>query len=267
MAASPPPVMFLDLDECAAGAIWPSRQRPRRPLDRRVFAAILEECEARGASVHLLTNRPPGQLPIVAQVIGGPARYHMAESGLSCWLPDENRAVVNPAYRAFAEEVRPEMVARLRAALGLGWDDSVLEEFGTRLVTLTVFPLGSGHAEVERMVATCRELLSDLPVQVRQGEGADILPAGADKVIGCRWAQELHPALQGGALDWSRALYVEDSATGIAAARYMAERRGLVAAVANARAEFRDAVADLGGYLCRQGQEAGVLEAIRAWMS
>lgn len=260
------PVVFLDLDDCAAGAIWPSVDRPRQPLNRAVLAALLSELESSSASVHLLTNRPPGQLAVVAHMLGGPARYHLAESGLSAWLPDENRAILHPAYRDFARDVLPEVLRRLRDDFSLGWDASLIEEFGTRLATVTVFPRASGEAEVQALCQRCRELLADLPVDVRQGKGVDILPAGVTKELGTRWAEELHRSLQGEPLDWARVLYVEDSLTGLEAARYISAHGGTVAAVANAHPEFRRAVAELGGLLCRGAYERGVLEAVRAWL-
>lgn len=262
-----PPILFLDLDDCAAGAIWPTADRPRVPIDREVYGALLCELARHGVSAHTLTNRPPGQLGVLGHLLGGPARYHLAESGLSVWLPDENRAIVNPRYADFVRDVRPEILARLRAEFGLGWDDPVIEEFGTRLVTATAFPVGVDAAEVAAFCRRCRELLADLPVEVRHGKGADIMPAGVNKVVGCEWAGELHRSLQGEAIEWGRVLYVEDSTTGLDAARYIASRGGSVAAVANASPDFREAVRDLDGYLCAEPFEAGVLEAVRRWLA
>ncbi|MCX7598859.1 MAG: hypothetical protein N2512_08345 [Armatimonadetes bacterium] len=260
------PVVFLDLDDCAAGAIWPSLDRPRQPFDRAVLGELLSEFASSGASVHFLTNRPSGQLAIVAHMLGGPARYHLAESGLAAWLPDENRAAVHPDYCEFVRDILPEVLGRLRGHFSLGWDAPLIEEFGTRLATVTVFPRGSGEAEVQALCDRCRELLADLPVEVRQGKGVDIGPAGVSKVLGCRWAEELHPQLQGGLLDWTQVLYVEDSLTGLEAARYISRNGGMIAAVANADPEFRRAVQELGGLLCCRSYEHGVLEAVRAWL-
>lgn len=267
MASPSTPIVLLDLDDCAAGAIWPSVDRPRRPINRFVFAELLSQCAARGASVHLLTNRPPGQLAVVAHILGGPARYHLAESGLSAWLPDANRAVVHPNYTDFARHILPEVVGRLRSRFGLDWEAPVIEEFGTRLATVTVFPLDSSEAEVRALCECCSELLADLPVEVRQGKGVDIGPAGVTKALGCRWAEELHPALHGEPLDWTQVLYVEDSLAGLEAAQYVAAKGGTVAAVANATPEFRRAVAGLGGMLCQRPFEEGVLEAVQSWLA
>ncbi len=259
--------LFLDLDDCALGPIWPFADRARVPLDRRAFGEMLLECERAGVSAHLLTNRPPGQLAPIGHVVGGPARYHLAESGLSAWLPDENRAVVNPDYQAFARDVRPEVVALVKDRLEVSLSGPVVEEYGNRLVTYTVFPLAGGREQVAELVERLGEGLAGYPVDVRQGKGVDIMPSGADKVIGCRWAEHLHPELQGGALEWAGVLYVEDSTTGLVAARYVLERGGQVAAVANAHPDLRRVVGEAGGILCGQENEAGTLEAVRRWLA
>jgi hypothetical protein len=265
--AAPGRVLLLDLDECGAGAIWPTLDRPRRPADRALVAQLLSECAQAQVAIHFLTNRPPGQLAVAAQLLGGAARYHLAESGLSAWLPDENRAVVNPAYEGFAAQVRPEVMARLSQALGLSWRGPIVEEFGTRLVTVTIFPLQADQQAMQALAATAQQLLAGLPVEVRVGKGVDIMPAGANKAVGCQWAEQLHPRYQGRQLDWTKVLYVEDSATGLEAAHYVAARGGMVAAVANAEAAFRQAVAAVGGILCEHAREAGVLEALRRWLA
>ncbi|MBC7287783.1 MAG: hypothetical protein H5T86_07015, partial [Armatimonadetes bacterium] len=169
MCEAPRRLVFLDIDDCLAGTIWPLADRPRQPVDRAVLAEILSECQRACMAVHLLTNRPPGQLAVLGHLIGGPARYHFAESGLSAWLPDENRAIVNPDYQDFADRVRQEVVQRL-SILGLSWRGPIVEEFGTRLVTVTVFPLNGSSGDVERLVATVRDLLADLPVVIKQGK-------------------------------------------------------------------------------------------------
>lgn len=264
--SSPRLLLFLDLDDCAAGSIWPFADRPRQPLNREAFAKLMAECEQARVGVHLLTNRPPAQLAVIGHIVGGPARYHLAESGCSAWLPDENRVIINPQCRAFAEEVRPDMVALLRDRLAVGLDGPILEEYGNRLVTYTVFPLQGGHEQVAGLVGQVRELLAGYPVDVRQGKGVDVMPAGMDKVLGCWWAERLHPHLQGSSLDWTTVLYVEDSMTGARAAQYVMEQSGQVAAVANAQEDFRQLVAAGGGILCEQGQEEGTLEALRRWL-
>lgn len=260
-------IVFLDLDDCFAGPIWPFPDRPRRPVDRAVVGAFLAEAERASLSVHLLTNRPAGQLPPLSQIVGGPARYHLAESGLAAWLPDENRAIVNSAYSDFASRIRPEVMRRLREHLAFAPGGRVIEEIGTRLVSVTVFPLGGGRAEVQALCERVRRLLSDLPVQVRQGKGVDIMPAGAGKSVGCQWAETLHEEVQGEPLDWSRVLYIEDSVTGSEAACYIFDRGGMVAAVANAHEEFRKLVAERGGILCGHEHEDGALEALRRWLA
>ena len=260
-------VLLLDIDDCLAGPIWPLSDRPRRPVDRAVAGQILTECERAGVSIHFLTNRPPGQLPVLAQIFGGPAKYHFAESGLTAWLPDENRAIVNPSYEDFADQVIPEIRRRLSGAFSLSWRGPMIEEFGTRLVTMTLVPLRAASAEVAALVNEVHEILSGLPVTVRQGKGVDIMPAGATKECGCRWAEELHPLLHGEPLNWPDVLYVEDSTTGLEAARYVAERGGTVAAVANASPVFKKAVAEAGGMLCQHDGERGVLEAVRRWLA
>jgi len=261
-------VLLLDLDDCSVGPIWPFPDRPRRPVDRQAFGKLLTALEKARVSVHLLTNRPPGQLPVIAQIVGGPARYHLAESGLSAWLPDENRAIVNPRYREFATGVRGEMLALLRQHLDLSPDGPILEEYGDRLVTYTVFPLGGDHEAVAALVTQVRELLGrgGFDVDVRQGKGVDIMPAGANKLEGCHWAEKLHPELQGEELKWSDVLYVEDSTTGLQAARYVLDQGGQVAVVSNGAEELKALVQEGGGYLCEQDGEAGTLEAVTWWL-
>ena len=260
-------VLLLDIDDCLAGPIWPLADRPRRPVDRTVIGQLLAECERANISIHFLTNRPPGQLPVLAQIFGGAARYHFAESGLSAWLPDENRAIVNPRYVEFAETVVPEVRRRLEEAFSPSWRGPMVDEFGTRLVTMTLVPLGAASADVASLVHKVSEILAGLPVAVRQGKGVDIMPEGATKECGCQWAEELHPRLHGEPLNWADVLYVEDSTTGLEAARYIAERGGMAAAVANAAEAFKDAVAEAGGMLCEHEGERGVLEAVRRWLA
>ncbi len=260
-------VLLLDIDDCLAGPIWPLADRPRRPVDRTVVGQLMAECERAGVSVHFLTNRPPGQLPVLAQLFGGPALYHFAESGLSAWLPDQNRAIVNPEYEDFAEQVLPEVLQRLRAEFSPSWRGPIVEEFGTRLVTVTLVPLGASTAAVDELVERVRGVLEGLPVSVRRGKGVDVAPAGASKECGCRWAEKLHPALHKVPLDWTSVLYVEDSTTGLEAARYISQRGGQVAAVANASAEFKQLVASVGGMICQHEAERGVLEATRRWLA
>lgn len=260
------PILFLDLDDCGAGCIWPSPDRPRCPIDRRVFAQLLDELGRHDVAVHFLTNRPPAQLALTGHILGGPALYHFAESGMSAWLPDENRAIVNPAFDHFASVVRPEIMSRLRREIGLSWRGPVVEEFGDRLVTVTVFPLDCTGDAVASLTAHVRNLLADLPVEVRQGKGADIMPAGATKLAGCLWAEDLHPRLHGRPIDWRKVLYVEDSVTGLEAARYIAAHGGTLAAVANAEPDFRRAVEEAGGILCRRAEVDGVVQALRLWL-
>ena len=260
-------VVLLDLDDCVAGAIWPFSSRPRKPVDRAIIGALLQEIERSGLCVHLLTNRPPGQLPVIGHIMGGPARYHLAESGLSAWLPDENRAIVHPQFVEFAEHVRPRVIERLRAHLQISPDGPIVEEFGTRLVSLTVFPLHGDVGQIQQLCERIRRLLDDLPVEVRVGKGVDIAPAGTDKVVGCKWAEVLHPDLQGAQLNWHEVLYIEDSTTGLRAAKYILERGGMVAAVANAAPELKEIVNQRGGIICDNAGEAGVLEAIRRWLA
>ncbi len=260
------PILYLDLDDCALGCIWPSVDKPRCPIDRRVFAQFVDELGRHDVSVHFLTNRPPAQLALAGHILGGPALYQFAESGMSAWLPEENRAIVNPAFETFAAEVRPEIMARLEREIGLSWRGPVVEEFGDRLVTATIFPLDCTLDAVTTLTQRVRELLADLPVEVRQGKGADIMPAGATKLAGCLWAEELHPRLHGAPIHWPSVLYLEDSVTGLEAARYIAAHGGKVGAVANAEPEFRAAVEEAGGILCRRAELEGVLQAVRIWL-
>ncbi len=262
----PAPIVFLDLDDCLLGPIWPTPDRPRRPVNRAVASEIIALLHRYSVSAHFLTNRPPGQLAPLAQFIGGPARYHMAESGLSAWIPDQNTGWINPRYEDFARRIRPQIIARLSERFGLAPEGPVVEELGTRLVSVTVFPLGGTRADVHRLAEQVRELLADLPVDVKVGKGVDISPAGASKLDACIWAEELHRRLHGEKLDWARVLYVDDSTTALKAAAYIAERGGTVAAVANAADELKRLAADAGGILAQASGEAGVLEALRAWL-
>ena len=99
--------------------------------------------------------------------MGGPARYHLAESGLSAWLPDENRAIVHPQFVEFAEHVRSQVIERLHANLPISPEGPIIEEFGTRLVSLTVFPLHGDVGQIQQLCERIRRLLDDLPVEVR----------------------------------------------------------------------------------------------------
>jgi hydroxymethylpyrimidine pyrophosphatase-like HAD family hydrolase len=259
--------VFLDLDDCVVGRIWPLADRPRQPIDREVFGQFLTTCHRAGVSVHLLTNRPPAQLPVIGHIIGGAARYHLAESGLSAWLPDQNRAIVNPEYQDFAQRVIPELVALLRERLAISPDGPVIEEYGERLVTYTIFPLNGGEADVAALLHQVHDILEGFPVEMRHGKGVDIMPAGANKAAGCRWAEELHPHFQGEPLYWRNVLYIEDSTTGAEAARYIFGHGGQVAAVANAHPQFRSLVAAANGIICNHEHEFGALEALRRWLS
>ncbi len=261
-------LLLLDQDDCAAGELWPSLAGVWRPVQRKIMAELLHICEQAGVAMCALTNRPPAQLALLSAIYGG--AFHLCESGLSAWIPGENFLRINPQYVGYAESIRPQIMARLQQRFQLSSHGPYVEEAGTKIVSVCVFPLPKyagqpGILSVQQMAAEVQELLADLPVCVAVGGGVDIYPKEANKVVALQWLPALVEEFYGEFAAFE-VLYIDDNIHPEAVA--VAQQLGIqLGAPANAAEETKRLLQQSGGWLAEAPFEAGCLQLVRRWLS
>lgn len=266
--------LLLDMDECGAGMVWPSPERPWKPASQAVWAEILALCGEHEVRIHPLSNRPPGQMPLVTAILGGGANWAISESGGSAYIPALNTLVVNPLYSDFTRHTRPEIVRRLVQRFSPSPDGPYVLELGDKQVQTCIFPRADlpastpGVLDQPELETQVRALLADIPgLEVRIAGGIDVFPCALSKRQAVEWIPDLHARFQADdPLDWSECLYVDDANSALDAMRLLRDLGGCPATVANGGRAVRQFCRE-DGFASDEPFERGVLEVLRAWLS
>lgn len=215
-------------------------------------SAMLQElhlAQEKGLNVFALTNRPPGQMPILAYTLGVNYGYWVTESGGSIYDVHNHRAYVNPQWAEFASTKVKQLRNFLTENAGISDVPSSPNqpqfEPGMGFVkTVIIPPIGTTpqeYGEKIKEVLKLSGLEENFVVEI--GKAIDIDPRGLSKSDGMRMLLEIN------GIDprQTPTLFIADNKRDIPAAHVLEEAGGIVAAVGNSSPEYIQAVRDANG--------------------
>jgi len=117
-------------------------------------------------------------------------------------------------------------------------------------------------------VSKIYEVLRELPFHLSgltcadHGDCVSLKPSSIDKKVGIEWLDELYRKFDN-PIDFSNSLWMGDGVSDIPAARFILERGGSIAAVANSHDDYRNFILEHGGYLSKEKYTKGAIDILK----
>lgn len=239
--------VIFDIDGVLAR--WVNAHLPDHHHQGEMFA-FLSSLKKKNVGISVLTNRPPGQMPLLAYQLGVDYGWWVAESGGTIYDVRDHRAYVVPQWQEFAKTKVPFLRSCLKEKLGVEeipfLADKPQFEPGMGLVKTVVLPpkgMTSQDFGENFVVDVVSKSGLDDEFTVNIGKAVDIDPRGLSKGKGMAVLLKIND------IDPQKtpALFIADHRRDLEAAEFLHQKGGKVAAVGNADCIYKTKIEELGG--------------------
>lgn len=221
------------------------------------FSGVIAQMRSKDIVPLVLTNRPPGQMPFYSTVLGVGEGVWVTENGGSRYDVGSHKDYVNPAFSMYANDVVPDIKARLMRELGIprvpASTDEAQFEPGLGYVKIVVRPPKGKEAKLWAEEVALREVLHDYRevIDLELGKSVDINPKGLSKGFGMRDLIEIN------GIDPNKTpvMFIADAKRDRDGAHALVGSGGqvMIGAVANSQPEFLEYTATAGGLIAPEG--------------
>lgn len=212
-----------------------------------------------GYEMIALTDRGGAQLPPISYVLQS-SRYQGGESGAVAYDNYSHRIIKNPSYMEIIlaiREIEHELNHEFRYFYPLepGVYSSIRAERVDGQDMSPVFDWLSEKAKKSAGQLLCAD----------HGDCISLKPI-IDKGLGSEWLFSLYEKA-GIKIDFTNSIWIGDGTSDIPAARFIHERGGQIAGVANSHEKYREFILQNGGYIAKAQQTAGMVEIIKQFVA
>lgn len=202
-----------------------------------------------------LTDRGTAQLPVITYLLQG-SKFQIGESGAAAYNSLSHSVTINPAFYETVKQIKTiaqefENRFGFRFSLEPGVYSSIRVERHNTDDLSPAFDFLTRAANRSTNLICCDH-----------GDCISLKPASINKHVGIDWMASLYKS-EGNPIDFKNSVWIGDGDSDIPAAKYVKKNGGIIAAVSNAQAGYKEFIQSNNGYFAKNEKAKGMIEILR----